>query len=44
MSINDKYELDIVDQQGKTKSISEKDELYLETLDIFSKIKKSYLL
>jgi hypothetical protein len=37
---NDKYELDIVDQQGKNKVNFEKDELYLETLDIFSKDKK----
>lgn len=37
---NDKYELDIVDEKGKNKINFEKDELYLETLDVFSKDKK----
>ncbi|SEA19265.1 hypothetical protein SAMN05443667_102278 [Flavobacterium gillisiae] len=37
---NDKYELDIVDEKGKNKVIFEKDEFYLETLDIFSKEKR----
>ena len=37
---NDKYELDIVDVKGKNKVNFEKDVLYLETLDIFSKDKK----
>jgi len=37
---NDKYELDIVDEKGKNKVNFEKDAFYLETLDIFSKVKK----
>ncbi len=37
---NDKYELDIVDEKGKNKVNFEKDELYLEILDFFSKDKR----
>lgn len=37
---NDKYELDIVDNKGKNKINFEKDNLFLETFDLFSKNKK----
>jgi hypothetical protein len=37
---NDKYEVDIVNEKGKNKIDFQKDKIYLETLDLFSKKKK----